>query len=151
MKKQLLVLAMAMFISVPIWAQADAVLGIWLTDNGKSQIEVTKTPGGQFVGRIVWLNEPLDENGKPKLDKENPDAKLKTQPILGMQLLKGFKYDAGKKEWSGGTIYDPDNGKTYTAFMRLDGNNTLVLRGYVMGMRMLGRNTNWTRERAKRE
>lgn len=150
MKKQLLLLAVAMFISVQVWAQADAVLGIWLTDNGKSQIEITKTSNGQYVGRIIWLNEPLDENGKPKLDKENPDAKLKTQPILGMQLLKGFTYDANKKEWSGGTIYDPDNGKTYTAFMRLDGNNSLVLRGFVMGMRMLGRNTIWTREKAKR-
>lgn len=143
-------MAMAMFISLPIWAQADAVVGIWLTEDGKSQIEITKTSAGQYVGRILWLNEPLDENGKPKVDTENPEARLRTQPILGLQLLKGFKYDAGKKEWSGGTIYDPDNGKTYTAFMRLDGNDKLVLRGFVMGMRMLGRNAVWTRDKAKR-
>ncbi len=151
MKKQLLLLAMAMFISLPIWAQADALLGIWLTEEKNSQVEITKAPNGQFVGRIVWLNEPLDEDGKPKTDKENPNASQRNQRLLGLQILKGFTYDANKKEWSGGTIYDPDNGKTYSAFMKLDGNNTMVLRGYVMGMRMLGRNSTWTRERAKRE
>ncbi|MBW6498681.1 MAG: DUF2147 domain-containing protein [Bacteroidales bacterium] len=151
MKKQLLLLAMAMFISLPIWAQADALLGIWLTEEKNSQVEITKAPNGQFIGRIVWLNEPLDEDGKPKTDKENPTASQRNQRLLGLQILKGFTYDANKKEWSGGTIYDPDNGKTYSAFMKLDGNNTMVLRGYVMGMRMLGRNSTWTRERAKRE
>jgi uncharacterized protein (DUF2147 family) len=151
MKKQLLLLAMAMFISLPIWAQADALLGIWLTEEKNSQVEITKAPNGQFVGRIVWLNEPLDEDGKPKTDKENPTASLRNQRLLGLQILKGFTYDANKKEWSGGTIYDPDNGKTYSAFMKLDGNNTMVLRGYVMGMRMLGRNSTWTRESAKRQ
>lgn len=151
MKKQLLLMAAAIFISVPVWAQADALLGIWLTEEKNSQIEITKTSSGQFVGRIVWLNEPLDEDGKVKTDKENPNASLRNQRLLGLQILKGFTYDARKGEWSGGTIYDPDNGKTYSAFMRLDGNNTLILRGYVMGMRMLGRNSTWTRERAKRQ
>lgn len=151
MKKQLLLLAVAMFISLPIWAQADALVGIWLTEEKNSQVEITKAPNGQFVGRIVWLNEPLNEDGKPKTDKENPNAGQRNQRLLGLQILKGFTYDAKKQEWSGGTIYDPDNGKTYSAFMKLDGNNTMVLRGYVMGMRMLGRNSTWTRESAKRE
>lgn len=151
MKKQLLLMAVAMFISLPIWAQADALLGIWLTEEKNSQVEITKTSSGQYVGRIVWLNEPLNEDGKPKTDKENPNASQRNQRLLGLQILKGFSYDANKKEWTGGTIYDPDNGKTYSAFMKLDGNNTMVLRGYVMGMRMLGRNSSWTRESAKRQ
>lgn len=151
MKKQLLLMAVVMFVSLPIFAQADAILGIWLTEEGTSQIEITKTSNGQFVGKIVWLDEPLDENGRPKLDKENPRDNLKNQRLLGLQILKGFTYNSREKEWSGGTIYDPDNGKTYTAFMKLDGNNKLILRGYVMGMRMLGRNSSWTRERAIRQ
>jgi len=151
MKKQLLLMAVAMFISLPIWAQADALLGIWLTEEKNSQVEITKTSSGQYVGRIVWLNEPLNEDGKPKTDKENPNASQRNQRLLGLQILKGFSYDANKKEWTGGTIYDPDNGKTYSAFMKLDGSNTMVLRGYVMGMRMLGRNSSWTRESAKRQ
>ena len=151
MKKQLLLMVVAMFISLPIFAQADAILGIWLTEEGTSQIEITKASNGQYVGKIVWLDEPLDENGRPKMDKENPKDNLKNQRLLGLQILKGFSYNSSDKEWSGGTIYDPDNGKTYTAFMKLDGNNKLVLRGYVMGMRMLGRNSVWTRERAIRQ
>ena len=36
--------------------------------------------------KIAWLGEPL-ENGKPKVDKNNPSASLKTRPILGLLLL----------------------------------------------------------------
>lgn len=150
MKKKLLFVAIAMLLMVNVFGQADQVIGIWLTEEGNSQIEITKTPNGQFAGRIVWMEEPLDEQGKPKVDKENPNAALRNRPLQNLMILQGFTYNANRREWSGGTIYDPKEGKTYDAVMRLDGNNTLVLRGFVMGMRMLGRNSAWTRERARR-
>jgi len=150
MKKKLLFVAIAMLLMANVFGQADQVIGIWLTEEGNSQIEITKTPNGQFAGRIVWMEEPLDEQGKPKVDKENPNAALRNRPLQNLMILQGFTYNANRREWSGGTIYDPKEGKTYDAVMRLDGNNTLVLRGFVMGMRMLGRNSAWTRERARR-
>lgn len=150
MKKKLLFVAIAMLLMVHVFGQADQVIGLWLTEEGNSQIEITKTPNGQFAGRIVWMEEPLDEQGKPKVDKENPNAALRNRPLQNLMILQGFTYNANRREWSGGTIYDPKEGKTYDAVMRLDGNNTLVLRGFVMGMRMLGRNSAWTRERARR-
>lgn len=150
MKKKLLLVAIAMLLMVQVFGQADQVIGLWLTEEGNSQIEITKTPNGQFAGRIVWMEEPLDEQGKPKVDKENPNAALRNRPLQNLMILQGFTYNANRREWSGGTIYDPKEGKTYDAVMRLDGNNTLVLRGFVMGMRMLGRNSAWTRERARR-
>ena len=67
-------------------------------------------------------------------------------------MLKSFEYDPGDKEWENGTIYDPESGKTYDAYMWFeDGDNeTLKLKGYVMGMRFMGRETTWTREERKR-
>lgn len=150
LKKISIVLFLAL-ISLGVFARGDRVIGVWLTENQDSQVEVYKTPSGTFEGKLVWLEEPLDEDGKPKLDKENPERSKRTRPLLGTVLLKDFTWDAGAGEWKNGTIYDPENGRTYSAFMRLENNNTLKIRGFVMGMRFLGRSTTWTRERDVRE
>jgi uncharacterized protein (DUF2147 family) len=99
--------------------------------------------GKKFFGEIIWLREPKDKNGKIKLDKENPKKELKTKPLVGLEILKNFKYK-GKKKWQDGTIYDPENGKTYSCNIEMKDNNTLKIRGYV-GISLLGRTTTWSR------
>jgi uncharacterized protein (DUF2147 family) len=150
MKKLIMILAIFALSYGKLFSQANNVIGIWLTDGGKSQVEIYRAPNGKYEGKLVWLRDPLDENRRPKLDKENPDSKLKSQPLLGLVLLKDFEYDASAKEWKGGTIYDPDNGKTYSAYMWFNDSNTLNIKGFVLGMRFLGRSTTWTREREKK-
>ncbi len=151
MKKKSIVLLVMTLFGIAAFAQEGRVLGYWLTEEGQSQIEIYKKGDNQYYGKIVWLDEPFEEDGSAKLDVENPDRALRSRPLLGLEILKGFSYDASKSEWSGGAIYDPENGRTYSAYMRLDGNNTLRMRGYVMGMRFLGRSTHWTREHRLRE
>jgi uncharacterized protein (DUF2147 family) len=147
MKKLFLFLAFLFIASAYLSAQADKVVGFWLTDEGKSQIEIYKGKDGKYYGKISWLEEP-NENGKPKVDSDNPDPALKDRPILGLPLLKGFEYDKKDKEWVDGTIYDPDNGKTYDCFMWFeDDPSVLQIKGFVMGMRFLGRSTSWKREK----
>ena len=138
------------FLSVNAFSQADRVLGIWLTGEKNSQVEIYKTPAGTYEGKLVWLNEPLDDNGRPKRDTENPDRSLQSRPLKGLILLKDFNYNARANEWKDGTIYDPENGRTYSAYMWMDDNNTLNIKGFVLGMRFLGRSTKWTRERSVR-
>lgn len=128
-------------------AQADGVVGIWRTGNGDSQIEVYRTSSGTYEGKLVWLKEPLNENGSIKRDEDNPDETLRNRPLKGLVLLSGFTYDANDKEWEGGSVYDPESGKTYEAYMWMDGNNKLHLKGFVMGMRWMGRSTTWSRDR----
>ncbi len=151
MKRRGLLAAVLMCMSIVLLGQPARIIGYWLTEEGQSQIEISQSDDGKFSGRIVWLEEPLDDDGLPKRDDDNPDRSLRSRPLAGLKILKGFSYDQEKGEWSGGTIYDPENGRTYSAYMRLDGNNTLRMRGYVMGMRFLGRSTYWERERNKRE
>jgi len=80
------------------------------------------------------------------VDDQNPDKDLQNKPIIGLQLLKGFEYDEKSSEWKGGSIYDPDNGKTYNCFMKLDGEKHLKIRGFIGKSWMgLGRTTTWTR------
>lgn len=151
MRKLALFFCFIFITSTGIFAQAGSLLGHWLNEEKDAQIEIYRVPGNKFNGRIVWLDEPLNDQGKPKVDDKNPDRALRDRPTLGLEILKDFTYNADKQEWEKGTIYDPQNGRTYDAFMKLDGNNVLKLKGFVLGMRFLGRETTWTRDKGLRE
>ncbi len=122
-------------------AEADRVIGTWLTAEGKGKIEVYRC-GEEFCGRIVWTRDSL-KNGKPLVDDKNPDILLRDRPIRGLEIMRDFRYD-GDDEWTGGRIYDPENGNTYSAKMTLQEDGTLELRGYVL-IPLLGRSETWTR------
>ena len=123
--------------------KSDDILGSWLNQEATGKISLYKE-NGKYYGKLVWLREPNDKvTGQPRTDKENPDPKLQSTPLIGLVNMKNFTFD-GKDEWSGGTIYDPKNGKTYQCYIRFESPNKLKIRGY-MGVSLLGRNTYWTR------
>src|SRR5271163_1974330 len=112
--KKLFSISIAFILSVNAFAQKineDIILGTWLTGSGKGKVQIYKT-GVEYNGKIVWLKEPTYPDGKTKVDKHNPDVAKQTNPILGLNMLKGFVFNDGK--WIDGTIYDPENGKTYS-------------------------------------
>jgi uncharacterized protein (DUF2147 family) len=121
--------------------RADDIVGIWLT-NGKepAKIEIYKS-ATNYYGKIVWLKYPT-ENGKPKLDKKNPDESKRNQQIIGLLILTGFRFDGD--EWDDGEVYDPESGKTYSCHLSLKDKSTLKVRGYV-GISLIGRTELWTR------
>ncbi len=123
------------------------IIGTWLNQEKEAQIEIDKS-GTTYSGKIVWLKEPNDaDTGKPRLDKHNPDAKLKSRPILGSELLYGFVFDKGEKEWNKGTIYDGRDGKSYKCYITLNTDGSLKVRGYVGAAWMgLGKTNTWTRK-----
>jgi uncharacterized protein (DUF2147 family) len=120
---------------------SDLVIGIWEPTDGRARIKIEKI-GSKYYGRIIWLKEPNDPaTQKPKLDRNNPDTSMRRAPIKGLRILKDFSYK-GKKEWSGGTIYDPKNGKTYSCVINMKKDNEIDIRGYV-GVKALGRTDTW--------
>lgn len=119
----------------------DLILGKWLNASGEAHIQIYPN-GSKFSGKLVWLKEPLDANGKPKMDKENPKNELSKRPILGLIFLKNFVYKQGI--WEGGTIYDPKTGKTYSCKISAEGKDKINVRGFV-GFSLLGRTETWTR------
>ena len=141
MKKHLLTLIALMLLSSVAWAQTLSPLGTWTNEDGKARFEIFKC-GDKLCGRIVSLKEPL-RNGKPKLDENNPDKKLSTRPLLGMEFMKGFVYD-GNNKWDDGTIYDPESGKTYSCYMKMTGKDKMEVKGYI-GISLIGRSQTWTR------
>lgn len=121
--------------------QAQNIEGYWLNEEKEGKIEIFKHSDGKYYGKIIWLKEP-NRDGKPKLDINNKDEKLRSEPILGLNILKGFSKDGDI--YNGGTIYDPKNGKTYSCKITPKDNNTLSIRGYI-GISLIGRTTTWTR------
>lgn len=121
---------------------SDALLGVWCTGSGKAHVKITKS-GNYYYGRVVWLKEPLDVNQKPKVDKNNPDVNARNTPVIGLKLLSGFEY-TGSNTWEEGTIYDPENGKTYSCNITMKKPTELNIRGFI-GISMIGRTDVWTR------
>jgi uncharacterized protein (DUF2147 family) len=152
MKKMILLSGIFISLSVALFSQAAKINGYWLTQEGTSQVHLYQGNDGKYSGKIVWLKEPY-ENGDIKRDKDNPNASLRKTPLLDLVILKNFEYDSGSKEWKNGTIYDPKNGKTYDCYMWFNPgkDNELQIKGFVLGMRFLGRESTWTRENAKRQ
>ncbi len=124
-------------------AQSDNPVGLWKTvddetKEAKSLVRITET-GGQLSGRIEKIL-----SDKPDAVCEQCSGELKDKPVRGMTILRGLK--RGEEWWEGGTILDPNNGKTYRSRLKLlDGGNKLELRGYI-GTPLLGRTQTWVRE-----
>ncbi len=127
--------------------ESDAIVGVWKNGEGTGMIKIIRN-GEKYQGKIVWLKEPNDpETGKPKLDKNHPDEKVRSRPLLGLTNTWGFVYK-GENIWEEGSIYDPKNGNTYNCTMKLKDKNTLDVRGYI-GISLIGRTDVWTRQVAK--
>lgn len=132
------------FLSLTTMAQSDAILGDWYNQEKDAVIKITKSEGETFQGQIVWMLNPNDENGLPKVDNLNPDESLQTRPRMGMVMMYDFAFDADNV-WDDGEIYDPKSGNTYSGTITLTSENNLDLRGYV-GLPIFGRTSNWTRK-----
>ena len=118
-------------------------VGFWSTgpapDNGV--IEIFACDSG-YCGKLVHL-QPRPP-GTPTVDLKNPNAARRGDPLCGLVMMGSFKAD-GTGKFVGGWAYDPDSGNTYSGQMKLDGPDTLKLRGYV-GIPLFGRTETWTRE-----
>ncbi len=152
MKRFLLIgLCLSMFGLTDAWmktaVEADDVRGTYWNADKTAHIRIYRAKNGKYYGKIEHLVEPNDASGNPKKDPNNPDKSLRDRDRLGMVIMKSFEWNESEQKWEDGTIYDPNNGKTYDGYMRFEGDdlNTLYLRGYVMGMTWLGRTSEWTR------
>lgn len=144
MKKFLMFSFLIACFSMGYAQSADDITGIWWNDVKTSKIKVEKKDG-KYIGTIVYIIPEKLINGVPAKDDKNPNVALKSRPVLNLQILSGLVYNSSDKEWAGGSIYDPKVGKTYDCYVWLEGKDVLQLKGFVAGIRMLGRKSSWTR------
>ena len=136
-----IILLLAVIVISMTAASAQNVLGKWKLEDGSAIVEVYKD-GEAYNGKIVWLKDPVESDGTPAVDKNNPDPELQTRQLIGLNMLHGLKKDGD--EFSGGRIYDPGNGKTYYCSFEVEG-NTLHVRGSLDKRGFLGRTMDWFR------
>lgn len=139
MKKLSLIFTL-LFISKLTFAQ-DITQGTWYNEEKSGKIQFYKQ-GDKIFGKIVWLQDPT-ENGKQRTDKQNPDEKLRSRPLVGLINLKNFK-QTNKSTWEEGEVYDPKNGKTYSCKMTLASPTRLDVRGFI-GISIIGRTSHFTK------
>ncbi len=132
----------------------DQIIGNWRPSNGRSVIKIYKgvEANGEdptkYYGKIIWLKEPNDANGKSRTDINNPEESKRNQPLKGMVNMKDLEFVGNDKEWlwDNGTIYDPNNGSNYSfqAEISRKNPNLLLGTGYI-GVSLFGREDTWTR------
>jgi uncharacterized protein (DUF2147 family) len=125
-------------------ALAASPVGVWVTKGGKSHVQIYNC-GTKLCGKIIWLKVPKNPDGTDKVDKKNPDQAKRSQKIVGLSILWGFKKD-DDNEWSSGRIYNPQDGDVYKCNMELKDAQTLRVRGYV-GVSLFGKTQIWKRVR----
>jgi uncharacterized protein (DUF2147 family) len=129
MKSAHLPLALAAFAICAPAASAASIDGDWLTPKGGAKVHIAPC-GPKLCGAITWLKNPNNKAGQPQKDAYNPDPALKSRPVVGIQILRNMKPD-GEGRWTGGSIYNPGDGKTYDSRMMLDPTGTLKVKGCV--------------------
>jgi uncharacterized protein (DUF2147 family) len=136
MKKCLLLLALV-FSSLFASAQIDKIVGEWYTvddETGavKALVDIYKGDNDLYYGKII----KVFKNGQ-----ENPNSDRK-----GLVIVKDMKAEDGMLK--GGTIYEPESGKTYYAKISYnEADNTITLRGSLDKRGWVGRSQTWIKER----
>ncbi len=116
--------------STPALAGSSAT-GVWRMSNGKVTVRVSPC-GPRLCGTVVGLKKAHDNKGRPRRDKENPNPALRQRPVIGLTILSNMRA-AGEGRWTG-TIYNPDDGNTYSSRMQLQGPATMKVDGCVAGV-----------------
>lgn len=125
MKRMVLAAVVASAIATPAAAETLNVFGTFSLPDGRSRVEIGDCGNGSPCGHIVWLNPSELPVGVAPESVEND----KGERILGYRLLHGFAKKV--KDWRGGKIKDPEDGKTYDARLKRLGNGDLEVKGCI--------------------
>jgi uncharacterized protein (DUF2147 family) len=124
-------------------AQADAFLdGFWMDSHGEVILEIGKC-GDARCGRVAWLRLPNGPDGKPILDYRNPDDKLKTRPVCGLEVITDFRKQPDGT-WGGGSVYVSDLGSAFSGYAEILNPTQVNVRGYVL-IPLFGQSEVWSK------
>ncbi|MCH3882678.1 DUF2147 domain-containing protein [Tenacibaculum aquimarinum] len=127
---------------ISLTTNGQTIIGKWETFDDKTKekkavIEIYKTDH-TYSAKIIE-SFTVDKNALCKACKGTKKGK----PIIGLHIIENIKKDGN--EFNGGTILDPENGKTYKCYLQLVSNNKLKVRGF-LGVALFGRTQYWIRK-----
>lgn len=120
-----------------IWTTSQSVEGDWITPDRAAVVAIAPCSTGicGTVTRILARGANV-----PTKDVNNPDSRLRSRPLVGLQVLSGFKKEG--PFWKGGLAYDPKSGKSYKTTLALNSDGTMTVTGCVF---VICRSQRWTR------
>src|SRR5262245_18933422 len=111
-------------------ASADPT-GFWKKPDAErdSKIEVFKCGKNRanLCAKIAWLKDPNDSKGRPLHDVRNENPALRGRPIMGLPIFTDLVPSA-PSTWNG-KIYNPEDGRTYTATLTVVSRKQILLKG----------------------
>ncbi|MEM9053788.1 MAG: DUF2147 domain-containing protein [Pseudomonadota bacterium] len=115
----------AMFGATAHGDEGHDVFGTFLTQEQTSAVTITDCGDGSPCGRVSWIDPTAMEPGM------TPETALTQtgEPVLGLLMLQGF--DKRKRDWRGGTIYDPENDKSYASRLKRLDDGRLQVKGCI--------------------
>ncbi len=123
---------------------ADKIIGQWESIDGdvKLKFDIFKE-NGKYSGKLLWASNMYEADGiTPKKDDNNPDKSLINRSRKGIVNITNLKFENG--EYSGGKLYNPGDGNTYSLNAKLKNDKELHFRGY-LGISILGKTMKFKR------
>ena len=114
--------------------KAEDAIGVWLNPENGSNVEFYRCGAG-LCGKIVRVRD-----GQVR-DSNNPDPAKRERPVVGLLILEGAR-QTGDNRWAG-TLYNRENGKTYSGTVTVKSKDALELSGCVLAV--LCKTVTWTR------
>ena len=108
-------------------ASAADVTGLWATPTNGGHVEISRC-GASLCGKLVTSNQ-IRTNPALK-DIRNQDAAQQGRTLKGLLLLSDFT--GGPAKWSGGKVYNPDDGGTYAGTLEMVSDTQLKLKGCIV-------------------
>ncbi len=130
--------ALNLLFSPPVFADphsADDLIGTWATQGYGAQVLITPCGNAQeqVCGHITWLWTDRDVEGRLLRDEQNPTARHRDRPLVGIPIFRNFTRN-GDGRWHGDGIYNPEDGNTYAASLKPRADGTLNVTGCVLGI-----------------
>ena len=139
-----LAIAFAFAFVRPASADPDSPVGLWKSIDDKTGEAKALIRIRQVDGELQGVIESILTPGRAEAVCDKCEGELRGKPIRGMRILEGLRLVGDW--WEGGTILDPNNGKSYRSQLRtVEGGGKLEVRGYI-GMPILGRTQTWVRQ-----
>jgi len=139
-----MLIAALMLFSVSGRANGDKILGRWRATTKSLIIEIYKS-GSEYRAKILdFTDHHTTQPASERKDEKNPDPKLRDRGLLGMDVLRGLRYDSADDTWTHGSVYDVSSGKEYSAELELDDTGKLNVRAY-KGISILGKTISFVR------
>lgn len=122
--------------------------GYWLISTEDAILKFYKD-GDEYKAKLDWYLPSDIKEKNIKYDRNNPAESLRNRLVWDIDIIEGLAWDG--YEWSGGTLYDAQSGKSYSCYAKHVNQNEIKLRGYLF-FSLLGKSETLKRiSKAKRD